>query len=145
MHSVPPDRHLSAPQLTAHRPSMPKRENKDPEFEIRFFESVLRRDPGYAAVVELLGGLYTRQGRITDGLRMDRKLVKLQPANATAHYNLACSLALAKRKNDALRALRQAVDLGYRDFDWMQQDPDLEALKHHPVFQGLLQTLKPQS
>ena len=80
-------------------------------------------------MVELLGGLYTRQGRIADGLKMDRKLVKLQPDNATAHYNLACSLALSKRKNDALRELRQAVKLGYRDFDWMQQDPDLEALK----------------
>ena len=124
---------------------MPKAKAHDPEFEIRFFESVLRRNPSYASVVELLGGLYTRQGRIADGLKMDRKLVKLQPENATAHYNLACSLALSKRKSAALRELRQAVKLGYRDFDWMQQDPDLEALKHHPEFQALLQTLKPQS
>ena len=124
---------------------MSKPKTHDPEFEIRFFESVLRRDPNYASVVELLGGLYTRQGRVADGLRMDRKLVKLQPQNATAHYNLACSLALSKRKSDALRALQRAVKLGYTDFDWMQQDPDLEALKQHPEFQSLLQTLKPQS
>lgn len=124
---------------------MSKPKNHDPEFEIKFYESVLRRDPAYVAVVEILGGLYTRQGRIADGLKMDRKLVKLQPTNATAHYNLACSLALSKRKTDALRELRHAIQLGYRDFDWMQQDPDLEALKQHPEFQALLQTLKPQS
>lgn len=124
---------------------MAKKHSSDPEFEARFFESVLRRAPDYAHVVELLAGLYTRQGRIADGLRMDRKLVKLQPENATARYNLACSLALSKRKSDALRELRQAVQLGYRDFDWMQQDPDLEPLKQHPEFQALLQTLKPQS
>ena len=124
---------------------MPKPKAHDPEFDIRFFESVLRRAPNYAHVVEILGGLYTRQGRIADGLKMDRKLVKLQPQNATAHYNLACSLALSKRKSAALRELQQAVKLGYRDFDWMQQDPDLEALKHHPEFQSLLQTLQPQS
>ena len=124
---------------------MTKLKTHDPEFEIRFFESVLRRDPNYASVVELLGGLYTRQGRVADGLKMDRKLVKLQPQNATAHYNLACSLALSKRKSDALRALQRAVKLGYTDFDWMQQDPDLEVLKLHPDFQSLLQTLKPQS
>ena len=118
---------------------------KDHEFEISFFESVLQREPNYIAVVEILGGLYTRQGRIADGLRMDRKLVKLQPKNATAHYNLACSLALVKRKADALRSLRHAIQLGYRDFDWMQQDPDLEPLKEHPDFQALLNTLKPQS
>ncbi len=124
---------------------MPKKEASDPEFEIVFFESVLRRQPAYAAVVEILGGLYTRQGRIAEGLRMDRKLVKLQPDNATARYNLACSLALTKRKSAALKELHAAVKLGYRDFDWMQQDPDLDALKAHPHFQALLETLKPQS
>jgi predicted Zn-dependent protease len=123
---------------------MSKKNSSDPEFEIRFFESVLRRNAGYAMVMELLGGLYTRQGRIAEGLRMDRRLVKLQPENATAHYNLACSLALSKQKSAALRELHHAVKLGYRDFDWMQQDPDLAALKQHPEFQSLLQTLKPR-
>jgi tetratricopeptide (TPR) repeat protein len=117
----------------------------DPQFEIAFYESVLRRDANYTDVIELLGGLYTKQGRIADGLRMDRKLVKLQPENATAHYNLACSLALSKRKRDALRSLRQAVELDYSDADWMSQDPDLEELKAHPEFTALLAKLKPQS
>ena len=124
---------------------MSRAPKSDPEFEIRFYESVLRRDSGYADVIELLGGLYTKQGRIADGLKMDRKLVRLQPANATAHYNLACSLALSRRRRDALRSLRAAVALGYRDFDWMMQDPDLEELKTHPSFLELLEQLKPQS
>ena len=76
---------------------------------------------------------------------MDRKLVRLQPDNATAHYNLACSLALSRRRADALRSLEQAIALGYRDYDWMQQDPDLEGLKDHPAFQKLLAKLQPQS
>lgn len=116
----------------------------DPAFEIGFFESVLRREPDYVDVVEILGGLYTKLGRVADGLKMDRKLVKLQPRNATAHYNLACSLALSRRKADALRSLRQAVQFGYQDFDWMQQDPDLEDLKKHPEFLKLLVQLKTQ-
>jgi tetratricopeptide (TPR) repeat protein len=124
---------------------MSRAPKSDPQFEIAFYESVLSRDPSYSDVIELLGGLYTKQGRIGDGLRMDRKLVKLQPANATAHYNLACSLALSRRKRDALRSLRVAIELGYRDFDWMQQDPDLEALKSHPDFQALLELLKAPS
>jgi Flp pilus assembly protein TadD len=117
----------------------------DPAFEIRFFESIHRRDPAYTEVIEILGGLYTKTGRISDGLKMDRKLVRLLPKNPTAHYNLACSLALSKRKADALRTLKQAVKLGYNDFDWMNQDPDLEGLKAHPEFQKLTAQLKPQS
>ncbi len=117
----------------------------DPAFEMAFFESVLRRAPQYTEVIEILGGLYTKHGRIADGLRMDRRLVRLLPENATAHYNLACSLALLKRKVDALRSLQRAVELGYRDFDWMAQDPDLEDLKEQPEFVALLAQLKPQS
>ena len=117
----------------------------DPDFEMRFFESVLKRDAAYTEVVELLGNLYTKNGRIVDGLKMDRRLVRLLPKNATAHYNLACSLALLKRKAAALRSLRQAVQLGYTDFDWMQQDPDLDGLKKDPAFNSLLEQLKPQS
>ena len=117
----------------------------DHEFEIHFFESVLKRDPAYTDVIEILGGLYTKHGRVADGLRMDRKLVRLLPSDATAHYNLACSLALVKRKSEALRSLRQAVELGYRDFDWMQQDPDLDGLKNHPLFIALLEHSKPHS
>ena len=118
---------------------------EDPTFDINFYESILRRDPNYTDVVELLGGLYTKVGRVADGLKMDRKLVRLLPDNATAHYNLACSLALCKRRADALHALKRAVALGYADFDWLAQDPDLEGLKDHPEFMKLLEQLKPHS
>jgi len=124
---------------------MAKDRNSDPAFEIAFFESVLRRDGGYADVIEILGGLYTKTGRIADGLKMDRKLVRLQPANATAHYNLACSLALSKRNPEAIRSLRQAIGLGYRDFEWMSHDPDLQGLKRNPAFSAMVAQLKPQS
>jgi Flp pilus assembly protein TadD len=121
---------------------MPKDKTGDLAFEIVFFESVLRRNPGYAEVVGILGGLYTKAGRLLDGLRMDRRMVKLEPGNSTAHYNLACSLALCRRKSAALRALKHAALLGYRDFEWMTQDPDLEILKEEPEFVALLGQLK---
>ena len=118
---------------------------EDPAFEISFYESILRRDSRYTEVIELLGGLYTKTGRIADGLKMDRRLVRLLPKNPTAHYNLACSLALCKRKTDAVKSLQQAVALGYDDLDWMTQDPDLDVLKELPTFQKLMEQLKPQS
>lgn len=111
-------------------------------FEVEFFESILRRNPKDSGVIELLGGLYTKQGRIDDGLRMDRRLVRLQPDNATAFYNLACSLALKKRNPEALRTLARSVELGYTDFEWMFQDPDLEGLREHPKFINLLEALR---
>ncbi len=121
---------------------MSKPREQDPAFEIGFYEAVLRRNAEYTEVIEMLGGLYTKTGRIADGLRMDRRLVRLQPDNATAHYNLACSLALCRRKPAALRSLERAVELGYRDFAWMSQDPDLDILKPHPQFTALLRAVE---
>ena len=122
-----------------------KKPSHDIEFETRFFEAVHRRDPCFADVVEILGGLYTKQGRIAEGLKMDRKLVRLEPDNATAHYNLACSLALVRREAQAVKALEHAITLGYDDYDWMLHDPDLKGLRDHPGFQKLVAKLQPQS
>lgn len=119
--------------------------SKKHDFEIAFFESILKREPKYTDVIELLGELYTRTGRIADGLRMDRKLVRLQPENANAHYNLACSLALKKRRAEAMTTLQKAIALGYNDFDWLMQDPDLESLKNHPGFLQLLSEINPNN
>lgn len=114
----------------------------DHKFDIDFFESVLRRSPDYTEVIEILGGLYTKHGRIADGLRMDRKLVRFMPDNPTAHYNLGCSLALMKRPAAALRTLRRAIELGYNDAVWMAQDPDLKELRTRPEFRELLSALQ---
>lgn len=115
---------------------------EDTAFDISFYESILRRDPSYVEVVELLGGLYTKVGRIADGLKMDRRLVRLQPDNATAHYNLACSLALSKRSGEALTTLANAIALGYDDADWMTNDPDLLALHKRPEFKLLIDLVR---
>ncbi len=111
---------------------------EDYEFEIGIFENILRRNPKDRTVIELLSGLYPRAGRLNDGLKMDRKLVRLDPDNPTAHYNLACSLALKKRKKDAVEALNLAIAKGFHDFEWLSKDPDLNALREHPDFVALL-------
>ena len=56
---------------------MPAETPRDANFEVGFYESVLRHDPRCTEVIEILGGLYTKLGRIADGLKMDRRLVRL--------------------------------------------------------------------
>lgn len=115
---------------------------EDSAWEIGFFETVLKRSPRDTAVLGLLGNLYTKTGRVADGLRMDRRLVRLLPEDALAHYNLACSLALSRQPTAALRRLDRAVELGYADADWMAEDPDLASLRQRPEFRRLLRRLR---
>ena len=104
---------------------MAKSKNYDPTFEIGFYEAVLRHDRSYDEVIEILGGLYTKTGRIADGLKMDRRLVRLQPDNATARYNLRLQPGpVPPEAGRPAGAPGEAVQIGYRDFKWMAEDPD---------------------
>jgi tetratricopeptide (TPR) repeat protein len=108
------------------------------DFEIDFFGGILLRHPDYVDVLRVLGNLLTLKGRYADGLQIDKRLVRLRPQDALAHYNLACSFALLKRTDQALKTLRRAVELGYRDFRYMREDRDLDAVRHDPRFRQLL-------
>lgn len=114
----------------------------DPNFDLTLLESVYRRLPGDAVVVELLAETYTRVGRYEDGLKLDRKLVRLRPTHATAHYNLACSLSLTGRFPAALNSLRRALACGFDDVSWLFEDPDLAALRARRSFRQLVRDLQ---
>ena len=118
---------------------MGKRTNLD--FELSFFESLHRRMPKDVQVASILAHIYTEAGKIDSGLKMDRKLVRLDPEDPTAHYNLACSLSLKGRNSEAVAVLRTAISFGYKDFDWMQHDPDLDGIHQYAGFKQLLSDL----
>ena len=108
------------------------------DFEIEFFSRVLERYADYVDVLRVQGNNLTLKGRYAEGLQIDKRLVQLRPADALAHYNLACSYALLKRPDQAIKTLRRAVELGYRDFRYMREDRDLESIRHDPRFRQLL-------
>ncbi len=108
------------------------------DFEIDFFGGILKRNSDYVDVLRVMGNNLTLKGRFAQGLDIDRRLVQLRPRDPLAHYNLACSHALLKQSDQALRILRKAVELGYRDFRYMREDHDLDSIRHDPRFRQLL-------
>lgn len=123
--------------MTEKSSSRKKNKVTDPrelDVEISFLEGLVRRDPAYVDALQLLGDDYTQRGRFEEGLRVDQKLSEIDPRNPLSFYNLACSLSLTGKLDEAAQALESALDLGYRDFKWMSRDPDLKALRKHPHY-----------
>ena len=112
------------------------------DVEISFLEGLVRRDPEYVDALQLLGDDYTRRGRFEEGLRVDQKLSELDPQNPLSFYNLACSLSLTSKLDEAARALESAIDLGYADLNWLARDPDLKALRKHPHYARLREKIR---
>lgn len=111
---------------------------EDLDFEISFYEGILHKNPDFTDALIALGEAYTRSGRHKDGLKIDQRLIKLKPRDPIIHYNLACSYSLLKMADLSLLALKKAIDLGYRDFAFIEKDGDLEFIRKDPRYKKLL-------
>jgi len=101
-----------------------------------------RERPTNAAALVSLGMVLTQLGRYQEGLLVDQRLVELHPEDPTAHYNLACSLALTGERHKALDSLEEAARRGYDDAPHLAADQDLESLRGEPRFLELLKKLE---
>ena len=110
---------------------------RDLDFEISFFGGIVQRRPEYIEALIPLAEAYTRKGMREEGLQIDQRLSRLCKDDPIVYYNLACSLALADRTEEALKSLHKAIRLGYRDFAYMKKDPDLLSLALHPEFKKM--------
>jgi hypothetical protein len=100
-----------------------------------------------------------REGRHADAERICREAIQLIPQIPQAYYNLACAQARQAKPVEALASLKRAVEQGFNQAEWLQQDADLESLRQDSQFaeliararqntgkpQGLTQEVKPRA
>jgi tetratricopeptide (TPR) repeat protein len=68
-------------------------------------------------------------------------LLKRNPQDYLALYNLACCEALCNSKDLALSYLYLAVANGYDRYEHMREDEDLTSLRDDPTFQSILESI----
>ncbi len=121
---------------------LPTRHPSGALFEKDFYESILAKRPEHVGVLEALGHLYTELGENEKGLAIDKRLVKLKPGSAVAHYNLACSCSLLQILGKAFAALRRAAELGYADWEHLEADKDLANLRADPRYEEFMREVR---
>lgn len=123
---------------------MPRKTKKelDLDFEIRFFENILRDRPDFDQALIALGEAYTRKGLYQEGLKVDEKLARLRPDDPMVLYNLACSYSLLERVDESLSTMKAAIFYGYEDFEHLKNDADLLNLRQDKRFTEFLVQLK---
>ena len=115
---------------------------EDLDFEISFYEDVLKSKPDLVDALIVLGDAYTKKGLYKEGLEIDLRLSKLKPKDATVHYNLACDYSLLKSSEECLEVLEKAMKLGYRAFSYMEKDADLDFIRKDSRYAALVAKYK---
>ena len=115
---------------------------EDIDFELAFYGGLIDKNPNFIEALVALGDLYTKAGLYKEGLVIDERLVQLKPEDPVVLYNLSCSYSLLKDIDKALRAFKKAINCGYLDFDYLEQDEDLSNLRKDRRFQKYLARVK---
>ena len=113
----------------------------DLDFEIQFFEAVLKTTPDFIEGLIALGDAYTRKGLYPKGLEIDLHLTRLRPGDPHILYNLACSYSLLNNIDAALATIKSAVERGYDRFEYLQHDSDLANLRRDRRYQEFISDL----
>lgn len=115
------------------------------DFEVEFFSRLLDALPDHVDALVVHSANLSTTGRHQDGLAVDERLVQIRPTDPAAHYNLACRYALLHQVDLALGSLRRAIELGFRDTDFLERDRDLDSLRKDPRFRALLRECRSRS
>ncbi|MCM8801253.1 MAG: hypothetical protein NC912_04510 [Candidatus Omnitrophica bacterium] len=118
-----------------------KKDFSDLDFEINFYERILKERPNFIEALVALGDAYTKRGFYEKGLAIDKRLVELKPYDPIVFYNLACSYSLLGLIDEAIISLKKAIRLGYRDFRWLEKDADLENLRRSPKYNQIIKLI----
>lgn len=65
------------------------------------------------------------------------RLIQAAPDRPHGYYNLSCALARLRRLDEAIAALKQAIDAGWRDARHMMLDPDLAVVRSTDAYRQI--------
>ncbi|MDI6788792.1 MAG: tetratricopeptide repeat protein, partial [Planctomycetota bacterium] len=83
------------------------------------------------------GERYLKEGNYAKAVESFLKALKDNPDDADVWYNLACVCSLMGKVDEGLGALKKAIQYGWSDFHWMDNDPDLATLRQDPRYKEI--------
>ena len=108
---------------------------------VRLVEERLEFDPYDVRALYLAANGLVALGQLDRGLEWTRRALSVEPHEPMLLYNAACIFCMAKRPDEAIGFLEDAVKHGFSNRDWMRHDVDLDPLREMPRFKALSEAL----
>lgn len=93
------------------------------------FKKVIQMDSTIANTYNNLGSVYNSIGRYVEAEKAFKKAIQLDTNFVFAYFNLGCTYSHLSQPEKAYNTLEISLQKGYKDYDGMQQDPELALLR----------------
>lgn len=114
---------------------------KAAEQGIQVADAHLELNPDDARAWLLSAAALMRLGQREQALERGRRACAIDPNDSGVLYNLACIYALAGSTEEALDHLNRAIENGFGQREWLENDSALDPVREEPRFQALLRKL----
>lgn len=108
---------------------------------ISAYRAIIKADKSNAQAHFMLGYALHASGDIDNAIMAHKKASKMPEVAGMAFYNLGCAYALKGEASDAFKALKSAIDLGVRDTEQFNDDPDLKSLKKDERWRPMIKSI----
>ncbi len=102
------------------------------------YDEAIRLDPKSAYALSNRGIAWARTKEFDRALRDLDQAIQLNPNDSAAWYFRAIALNRQNKSALALESLEKALALGWRHFEYMEKDPDLDSLRADPAYKALV-------
>ncbi|MCP4668729.1 MAG: tetratricopeptide repeat protein, partial [Deltaproteobacteria bacterium] len=102
------------------------------------YQKALFIQPGFIPALNDLALAYISKREYDEALPLCMKMIELRPDNYVAYYNIACMYARQDKVEESVHWLKQAVERGFKDWEFLKKDKDLENIRNTSYFKGLI-------
>ncbi len=101
------------------------------------FRQVIKLDTSVASSSNIRHYAYAELGQEAEAKAWMKKILTEYPEDGN-YYDAACLYSLLKLPNESIAYLDTAFQKGYRDFEHLAKDDDLDAVRNLPAFKSLV-------
>ena len=105
---------------------------------LQVLERHVELNPEDSRALNLGGVVLARGGRSEQAREWVKRALAIDPEDSWMLYNTACFYAVQGERDEAIKCLEHALELGFGHREWIEHDSDLDSLRDHPRFQALL-------
>jgi tetratricopeptide (TPR) repeat protein len=107
------------------------------------YQKALSLQPGLINVLDTLAMVYSLKMEYDKAISLFSKIIDLRPDSAATYYNIACMHARQKRIQKSVAWLKKAINKGYKNWDLIKTDKDLENIRGTSYYTQLMKSHYP--